>query len=260
MLQLVELWDSAVELLTLLSLVAHTSQFELHLEASVLRQALAHPNCQIRAGVCRLLGKLHPSRYLPSNVLRPDIFKGMVDVLHDSCVHVRRLSCAAVGHWLRYVSAFNLSGGDGSEAPGGGKEKGRRKHQWTCSETAGDLVNLDLGDDDRLKWREEIRRMAAMLAPLITDGDALTRRHCCAALGDLASVDGAVSSLCDKHLVSTLLQGACTDVDIAVRQAAIATLCLYSRDSPVHQVGDEHSLNTLHTLYTKKGNMKDSQI
>lgn len=243
MLRLVELWDSAVELLTLLSLIAHTSQFELHLEASVLRQALAHPNCQIRAGVCRLLGKSHPLRYLPSNVLRPDIFKGMVDVLHDSCVHVRRLSCAAVGRWLRCVSAFNLSG---SEAPGGGKEKGRRKHQWTCSETA-DLVHLDLDDDERLKWREEVRRTAAMLAPLITDGDALTRRRCCAALGDLASVDGAVSSLCDKGLVSTLLQGACTDVDFAVRQAAIATLCLYSRDSPAHQVG-EHSLNTLHTL------------
>lgn len=251
-LQLVELWDSTVELLTLLSLVAQSSQFELHLEASVLHQALAHTNCQIRAGVCRLLGKLHPLRYLPSNVLQPDIFKSVVDLLQDSCVHVRRLSCAAVGRWLRCMSALKLPGGEGGEESGGGREKGRRKHQWTCSETAGDLLILDLDDAERLKWRKEVRRAAALLAPLITNSDALTRRRCCAALGDLACVDGAASSLCDKRLVRALLQAACTDADSAVRQAAIATLCLYSRDSPVRQVGDEHSRNTLHTLFVPK--------
>lgn len=246
-LQLVELWDSAVELLTLLSLVAQSSQVELHLEASVLRQALAHTSCQVRAGVCRLLAKVHPSSYLPSNVLRPDIFKSMLNVLHDSCVHVRRLSCVAVARWLRCISALKLCGGEGSEASGGGKEKGRRRHQWTCSETPGDLVTLDLDDAERLKWREEVGRTAALLAPLTTNSDALTRRHCCAALGDLACVDGALSSLCDQRLVSGLLQAACTDADSAVRQAAIATLCVYSRDSAVHQVGD-----TLHTLFLNK--------
>lgn len=243
-LQLVELWDSAVELLTLFSLVAQSSQVQLHLEASVLHQALAHTNCQIRAGVCRLLGKLHPLRYLPSNVLRPDIFKSMLNVLHDSCVNVRRLSCLAVGCWLKCISALKLSGGGGSEASGGGKEKERCKHQWTCSETTGDLVTIDLDDAERLKWQEEVRRTAALLAPLTTNGDALTRRHCCAVLGDLACVDGALSSLCDERLVRGLLHAACTDADIAVRQAAIATLCLYSRDSAVHQVGD-----TRHTRF-----------
>lgn len=210
----------------------------------MLRQALAHTNCQIRTGVCRLLGTLHPFRCLPSNVLRPDIFKSMLDVLHDPCVHVRRSSCVAVSRWLRCISALKLSGGEGSEASGGGKEKGRRKHQWTCSEAPGDLATLDLDDAERLKWREEVGRTAALLAPLTTNGDALTRRHCCAALGDLACVDGALSSLRDERLVSGLLQAACTDADSAVRQVAIATLCVYSRDSTVHQVGD-----TLHTPF-----------
>eukprot|EP00066_Takifugu_rubripes_P020697 XP_011609963.1 PREDICTED: serine/threonine-protein kinase 36 [Takifugu rubripes] len=235
-LQPVELWDSAVELLTLLSLVAQSSQFELRLEAPVLHQALAHTNCRIRAGVCRLLGKFHPLRHLPSNVLRPDIFRSVLDVLHDSCVHVRRSSCVAVGRWLRCISALKLSGGEGGEASGGGREKGRRKHQWTCSETPGDSVTFHLDDAERLEWREEVGRTAALLAPLTANGDALTRRHCCAALGDLACVDGALSSLCDERLVSGLLQAACTDADSAVRQAAIATLCVYSRDSAVHQV------------------------
>lgn len=237
-LQPVELWDSAVDLLTLLSLVAQNSQFALHLDASVLLQALAHTNCQIRAGVCRLLGRLHPFRNLTSTIIQPDIFKGIVDVLHDFCVHVRRLSCKAVGRWLRCMSEFKIFGGEGSEASGRVKDKGHHKHRWTC-ETAADLQIIDLEDDERLKWREEVRRTVAMLAPLITDSDALTRRHCYAALGSLAYFDGTLSVLCDKDLVSALLQAACTDTNSTARQAAIATLCLYSRDNPVHQVCDE---------------------
>lgn len=159
----------------------------------------------------------------------------------------------AVGRWLRCISALQLSG-EVSEASGGGRERGRRKHQWTCGETAGDLVVIDLDDAERLKWREEVRRTAALLAPLTSNGDALTRRHCCAALGELACVDGALSSLCDERLVSGLLQAACTDADGAVREAAIATLCVYSRDSTVQQVV------TPYTLFYLNKNMTDSQI
>lgn len=235
MLQPVELWDSAVDLLTLLSLVAQSSQFELGLDAWVLLQALAHASCQIRAGVCRLLGRLHPLRNLTST--QPDIFKGMVDLLHDLCVHVRRLSCKAVGRWLRCMSEFLIFGG-------GARDRGPHPHRWTC-ETAADLQIIDLQDDQRLKWREEVRRTAAMLVSLTADSDALTRRHCYTALGSLAYVHGAVSTLCDQDLVGALLQAACTDASSTARQAAIATLSLYSRDDPVHQVGDEGSLSNL---------------
>lgn len=243
-LQPVELWDSAVDLLTLLSLVAQSSQLELHLDASVLLQALAHSSCQIRAGVCRLLGRLHPLSNFTPTVTQADIFKGIVDVLHDFCVHVRRLSCKAVGRWLRCVSELEIFGDEGSEASGRVKDKEHHKQRWT----AADLQITDLGDDERLKWQEQVRRTAAMLAPLITDSDALTRCHCYAALGSLAYFGGAVSVLCDKDVVGALLQAACADTDSTARQAAIATLCLYSRNNPVHQVGDEGSLSAFHPL------------
>lgn len=231
MLQPVELWDSAVDLLTLLALVAQSSQWELGLDAWVLLQALAHPSCQIRAGVCRLLGRLRPPRNLPST--QPDIFKGMVDLLRDLCVHVRRLSCKAVGRWLRCMSGFQIFGG-------GARASGPRTHRW-AREAAADLQMLDLEEDQRLQWRQEVSRTAAMLAPLAADSDALTRRHCYAALGSLAYVHGAVPALCDPDLVNALLQAACTDACSTARQAAIATLSLYSRDKLVHQVGDEGS-------------------
>lgn len=234
-LQPVELWDSAVGLLTLLSLVGQSSQFELQLDAAVLLQALAHTNCQIRAGVCRLLGRLHPFRKLTSDLTLPGIFRGMVDVLHDFCVHVRRLSCKAVGRWLSCVSEFKIFEGGASEA------SGHHKQRWGRQT---DLQIIDLEDDQRLKWREEVLRTAAMLAPLTTDSDVLTRRHCFAALGSLAHFNGAASALCDKALVSGLLQAACTDTNSTARHAAIATLCLYSRHEPVRQVGDDGGLST----------------
>lgn len=182
-LELVELWDSAAEFLTLLSLVAQNSQLELRLEAGTLLQALAHADCRIRSGACRLLGTLHPSRN--PHLLQPRLFKGLVDVLHDSCMHVRRLSCAAVGSWLRHVSELDLFG------RGGGW-----RHGWTCGEKAGGAEVEDLEeeeDEEKMEWREEVRRAAAALAPRVGEGDAVTRRRCCAALGELARAEGAAS-------------------------------------------------------------------
>lgn len=75
-----------------------------------------------------------------------------------------------------------------------------------------------------------------MLAPLITDPDALTRRHSCAALGNLVNVDGAVPMLLEEDVSSLLLRAACTDSHNSVRQAAIATLCLYSQQDAIRQV------------------------
>lgn len=257
-LQPVELWDCAVALLTLLSLVAQNCQFELRLEPSVLLQALAHTNCQIRAGVCRLLGRVRPLRILTSTAMQPEIFRGIVDVLQDSCVHVRRFSAKAAGHWLKCVSELQIFGGEGTEASARATDHGQHRHRWT-PEPAGDLQMLGLKGDERLEWREEVGRTAAMLAPLIADSDALTRRHCYAALGSLAYFDGAVSALCDRDLVSALLHAACTDTNSTARQAAIATLCLCGRDNAVHQVGDgAASAPSLHFLENRF--VRDSQI
>ncbi|CAK6953717.1 serine/threonine-protein kinase 36 [Scomber scombrus] len=242
------LWDPAVELITLLSQVArcspHPTCLQLYLEASVLHQALAHCYDQIRAATCRLLGNLDPFRPHTLSTLLPEIFKTMIDCLHDSCMPVRRMACRAVGNWLGHIAVqaglnMSLSSGKGSDTTGWGKEKGRDKHKCSHREAGGDMATIveqSVDDEERRRWTEEARRTATMLASLITDPDALTRRHCCAALGNLVNVDGAVSMLLEEDVSSLLLRTACTDSHNAVRQAAIATLCLYSQQDAIHQV------------------------
>ncbi|KAM9348904.1 serine/threonine-protein kinase 36 [Symphorus nematophorus] len=244
LLQLDVLWDAAVELLTLLSQVARCSpqhaRLQLHLEASVLYQALAHSHDQIRAATCRLLGNLDPFRPHTPHTLKPDIFKSMIVCLHDSCMPVRRMACRAVGSWLGYIAAgagfkMSRSNGKGSDTTGWGKEKS--KHKCSHSEAAGNFATItEKGVEDEEGWIEEATRTAPMLAALITDPDALTRRHCCAALGNLVNVDGAMSVLLEEDVSSLLLRAACTDSHNAVRQAAIATLRLYSEQDAIRQV------------------------
>ncbi|XP_070774102.1 serine/threonine-protein kinase 36 [Enoplosus armatus] len=244
LLQLDVLWDSAVELLTLLSQVARCSplpaRLQFHLEALVLHQAVAHSYDQIRAATCRLLGHLDPFRPPTLHTLQPDIFKSMIDCLHDSCLPVRRMACRAVGNWLGYIAAgagfkMGRSNGKGSDTTGWGEETEQSKH----SEAVGDLATIveqGVDDEEGHRWMEEARRTVAMLTPLITDPDALTRRHCCAALGNLVHVDAALSLLLEEDVSSLLLRAACTDSHNAVRQAAIATLCLYSERDAIRQV------------------------
>nr|XP_020454760.1 serine/threonine-protein kinase 36 [Monopterus albus] len=245
LLQLDVLWDSAVELLTLLSQVARCSTrpacLQLHLEASVLHQTLSHPHDQIRAATCRLLGNLDPFK---PPALQPDIFKSMKGCLHDSCLPVRRVACRAVGNWLGYIAAgagfkMGRSSGKGSDTTGWAKVKQENKHKWSHSEASGTVTTVvEQGVDDKEghQWIEEARSTAAMLGPLITDPDAHTRRHCCAALGNLVNVDGAVSLLLEEGVSSLLLRAACTDSHNAVRQAAIATLSLFSQQDTIRQV------------------------
>lgn len=246
LLQLDELWDSAVELLILLSQVARHSGghscLEVHLEATVLHQALAHSHGQVRAAACRLLGNLDPFRPPTLHTPHVDIFKSMIDCLHDSCVPVRRMASRAVGNWLGYfANGFKKyqSTGYGSDITVWGKEDEQNKHQCTYTETAGELATIieeGVGEEEGRRWTEEVRRTVAMLTPLITDPDALIRRHCCAALANLVNVDGAVSLLLENDVSGLLLRAACMDTHYAVRQAAIATLHLYCRQDTVRQV------------------------
>ncbi|XP_068456239.1 serine/threonine-protein kinase 36 isoform X2 [Clinocottus analis] len=241
LLQLDVLWDSAVELLTLLSQVARCSprpaHLRLYLEAPALHQALTHSYDQIRAATCRLLGHLDPFRHHTLDTLQPDTFKSLINCLHDSCTPVRRMACRAVGNWLGYIAAgarFNVgrSTAKGIDATGWGKGKAH-------NEATGDLAPIleqGLDDEEGRRWTEEARRTAAILTSLIADPDALTRRHCCAALGNLVHVDGAVSLLVAEDTSSSLLKAACMDSHNAVRQAAIATLCLYSEQDAIRQV------------------------
>ncbi|KAE8288281.1 hypothetical protein D5F01_LYC14343 [Larimichthys crocea] len=200
------LWDSAAELLTLLSQVARCSpqhsRLQVHVDALALQQALAHPHDPIRAAACRLLGSLNPLR---PPALQPDLFRSTIDCLHDSSTPVRRMACRAVGSWMGYMAVG-------------------RSNECSHSEAAGDLSTIaeqGLDEEDRRGWTQEARRTAAMLAPLISDPDALTRRHCCTALGNLVNVDGAAALLSQEDVFGKLLRAACSDSHNAVRQAAI---------------------------------------
>ncbi|KAF3705963.1 Serine/threonine-protein kinase 36 [Channa argus] len=236
LLQLDMSWDSAVELLTLLSQVGRCSAchawLHLCLEASVLHQVLNHSYDRVRAATCRLLATLDPFR--PPN-MQPEIFKIMIDCLRDSCLPVRRMACRAVGNWLGYVA----TGARFKRGRSNGQGSDFAKNKCSLTETLGDWateVEQGVANEESSRWLEEARRTVAMLVPLITDPDAHTRRHCCAALGNLVNVDGAVSLLLEKNATGLLLRVACTDSHNAVRQAAIATLCLYSQQDAIRQV------------------------
>lgn len=225
LLRLNVLWDSAVELLTLLSHVARCTsrptRLRVHVEVQVLQQALTHPYDQIRAATCRFLGNLE--LFTPSTADNPhlDVFKSMIDCLNDSCMAVRRMACRAVGNWLGYIAAeTGFKSGNSNNL----KEKKHNKRVCPRTEAAGE------------RWTQEARRTAAMLASLLTDPDAVIRRHCCAALGNLLKVDGAVSVLLEEDVSSALLRAACADSHTAVRQAAITSLSLYSQQDATRQV------------------------
>ncbi|XP_017287425.1 serine/threonine-protein kinase 36 isoform X2 [Kryptolebias marmoratus] len=230
------LWDSAVELLTLLSRVARctTRPACLRVRVEVLQQALTHPYDQIRAATCRFLGNVEP--FTPSAASRTqfDVFRRMIDCLNDPCTAVRRTVCRAVGNWLGFIAA---EAGFQSGNSNGSKEKKHKKHTGSRIEAAGDLVPATERRADMVeRWTQEARRTAAMLASLLSDPDAVTRRHCCAALGNLLNVDGAVSVLLEEDVCGLLLRTACTDSHDAVRQAAVATLSLYSQQDATQQV------------------------
>ncbi|XP_063340799.1 serine/threonine-protein kinase 36-like [Pelmatolapia mariae] len=229
LLQLEILWEAAVELLTLLSQIAHcpSCPLQLSVETSVLQHALAHSYEQIRAATCRFLGNLDPFRPLTQHTLKPDIFKAMINCLNDSCMPVRQVACRAVGNWLGYIAA-----GPHMDRP---SENGIYRENW-CIEKQQNKQTEQRTEEEERRWTHEARRTVAMLVTLICDPDALTRRHCCAALGNLLNVDGAISLLLEENVPGLLLRTACTDSHSAVRKAAIGSLYLYSQQDAMHQV------------------------
>uniref|UniRef100_A0A3Q2SSL6 non-specific serine/threonine protein kinase n=1 Tax=Fundulus heteroclitus TaxID=8078 RepID=A0A3Q2SSL6_FUNHE len=223
------LWDSAVELLNLLSQLARCSSLpgapRVRVEAALLRQALTHPCDQAREAACRLVGNLRPDE---AGALPADVFGHTAGCLGDPCSQVRRVACRAVGNWLGCVAAKSKTGSSGGGASGQSKRARPRS-----SRAGGDAA---AGEDERRRWTDEARRSAAALTRLLSDPDAVTRRHCCAALGNLVNVDGAASALDEEDVYASLLRAACTDSHGAVRQAATAALKL-CRDQDAMQQG-----------------------
>ncbi|KAJ3589088.1 hypothetical protein NHX12_009936 [Muraenolepis orangiensis] len=187
LLQTEPLWDSAAELLVLLAQVARhplggapPGRTRLHLDAPVLRRALAHPHERLRASACSLLGNLNPLGPGEAGpALGPSVFREMTDALRDPCIPVRRMAC--------WAEDIRESGG----------------------------------------WAEESARMVPLLLSLVTDPDALTRRHSCAALGNLgrAYEECGVSGAPEAEAFRP-----------ARRRAAVATLSVFSGREALRRV------------------------
>ncbi|XP_077402507.1 serine/threonine-protein kinase 36-like [Vanacampus margaritifer] len=212
-----ELGDSAVELLSLLYLIArfcpHSGGVQLQLDPSVWHRALTHAYDPIRAATCKVLGNLYPFR-LPN--LQLDIFKRMIDLLEDSNGRVRQAACLSVGKWLGYIA---VGAGPNTEWF---KVKGNDARKGSSDETG--------------LWLEEARATAATLASLTSDPNAHTRHHACVALGNLLHVQGAVPELREESVSRRLLRAACADSHNVVREAAMATLSLYIQQDGLQQV------------------------
>ncbi|XP_041750461.1 serine/threonine-protein kinase 36 isoform X2 [Coregonus clupeaformis] len=257
------LWGSAVELLTLLSQAARCSPRSrpstphLHLETAPLHQALAHPDDRVRSAACSLLGNLDP--FTPPNPpstsdpqrtrLQPAILRDIIGCLHDPSASVRRMACRAVGNWLGLIGKAGFrtrraSGREASIARITARDRKKGKPDKTVSSQSlvgarGDssttLKQQVADQEDGSGWVKEANGATTKLLSLITDPDALTRRHCCAALGNMAAVEGGVASLLEGDVPLLLLQAACTDSQHAVQRAAVTTLGLYSQQDALRQ-------------------------
>ncbi|KAL0993786.1 hypothetical protein UPYG_G00113920 [Umbra pygmaea] len=253
------LWGSAVELLTLLSQVARCSPRSqsstlpnLHLEPPLLHQALGHLDDRVRAAACSLLGNLNPFvPYSPGDPqwtqLKPALLREMIGCLSDPSPSVRRAACRAVGNWLGFIGEAGFTTGkangrESSSAPVTSLDRKKSKPDKTvCSQSLvgarpnSMLKQQDVHQEDSGGWVKEAIVATTRLLPLIADADTLTRRHCCAALGNIATVEGALALLLEGDVPRLLLQSACTDSQHTVRRAAVVTLGMYCQQEALRQ-------------------------
>ncbi|XP_077596333.1 serine/threonine-protein kinase 36 [Stigmatopora nigra] len=233
-----ELGDSAVELLSLLYLLTrfwpHSDHLHLQLEPTVLCQALTHSYGPVRAATCKILGNLYPFESLKMPSVQLGIFKSMINLLGDSDSLVQRAACLSVGKWLAYI-AFQTEFNTGRPSQSVShcfQVKDNDPSRGTGIALA--TKNEDYGDMSQ--WLEEARMTAAMLASLTSNPDAHTRLHACVALGNLVHIQDALPELLVKRVSRLLLRAACTDSYNVVREAAIATLSLYTQQDAIPQV------------------------
>ena len=249
LLQADALWDAAAELLVMLAQVARGSSPgpRLRLDAPVLHQALAHPHDRVRAAACSLLGSLNPFSPVGPPALGPGVFRELTDGLRDPCAPVRRTACRAVGNWLGFIREAGLDVGGGGERSGVDVESGS-----TAEEASSAALRHRGEPQEGSGWAEELTRTAPLLLSLVTDPDALTRRHSCAALGNLGGVHcgstpgtAEVAGAGEVDALRLLLAAACTDPNSEVRRTAIATLSAYSQREAQWRVIGPHVIDAM---------------
>ncbi|KAJ8386595.1 hypothetical protein AAFF_G00168270 [Aldrovandia affinis] len=238
--------SSAVELI---SLVSQTARFLLlppfsilYVDPSLLRLALTHTDDRVRAATCSLLGNLNP--LVPQSHCDPPLlplFHDMIGQLHGPCLAVRRAACRAVGNWLGLVGQDSRDGSELTKEAGGSftaEAKTKAGEKTASARPSGeDSASLSKArvEQEVDRWAESVQGAAPVLLPLLRDPDPLIRRHCCAALGNIAAINGGGVMLLQCDALNLLLQITCVDPQNAVRQAALTSLCLFSQQDILRQ-------------------------
>ncbi|TRY83964.1 hypothetical protein DNTS_006537 [Danionella cerebrum] len=227
LLQSEALCSCAVELLNLLSQIIRHPSFQPFftppVEISILRLALQHRDDGVRAASCGLLAHFGPSIRVIIDESKFAVFQDLLGCLRDPAPSVRRRACWAVGKWLCVM----------------GNTNNRYKNRAGMSELSvrDGLKRVDVGrDSEGDLWMQRAIEAACPLASLLSDTDHRIRQLCCEALADLASLSQAHGALVDADAPCLILQVVCNDSHHAVRQAAVATLHVFSQQNTLLQV------------------------
>uniref|UniRef100_W5M741 non-specific serine/threonine protein kinase n=1 Tax=Lepisosteus oculatus TaxID=7918 RepID=W5M741_LEPOC len=237
---------SAVELLSLISQAARCSLHPplpvLYVRPSLLRTAMDHPDDRVRAATCSLLGNISPlDARAPSGQLLPLLFQSLIEKLQDPSIQVRRSACRAVGNWVGLVGQAEshmenekprLHGAKPSMGTGPMKEG---RHLFTRTEREAGKRKGDDGTTGTAAWAELARGGVKALLLLSSEPDPVVRRHCCAALGNLAAIEGGRAALLQGDGPRLLLRIACTDSQPAVQLAALTGLRAFSQHDALRQ-------------------------
>nr|XP_015192821.1 PREDICTED: serine/threonine-protein kinase 36 isoform X2 [Lepisosteus oculatus] len=257
---------SAVELLSLISQAARCSLHPplpvLYVRPSLLRTAMDHPDDRVRAATCSLLGNISPlDARAPSGQLLPLLFQSLIEKLQDPSIQVRRSACRAVGNWVGLVGQAEshmenekprLHGAKPSMGTGPMKEG---RHLFTRTEREAGKRKGDVsktakgpgggkpargfpskdGTTGTAAWAELARGGVKALLLLSSEPDPVVRRHCCAALGNLAAIEGGRAALLQGDGPRLLLRIACTDSQPAVQLAALTGLRAFSQHDALRQ-------------------------
>ncbi|MBN3309511.1 STK36 kinase, partial [Amia calva] len=249
---------SAVELLSLVGQAARCSLCpelpQLYINPSLLRMAFRHPDNRVRAATCSLLGNISPlAAHTPAGQPFLMLFQDLIGQLQDQSLQVRRAACRAVGNWLGFIGqageqakALIVSEAQKENGQSGmkayrvtGATKGRAKGNGSkdpADAKPGKALPFREGADPEMeRWAELSRGAAMVLLPLLSEADPVIRRHCCAALGNLAGTGGGGALLLQFNGPRLLLQTACTDSHHAVQQAAITALRFFSQHDALRQ-------------------------
>ncbi|KAK1787804.1 hypothetical protein P4O66_016290 [Electrophorus voltai] len=207
----------------------------LPVDPALLNLALGHHDDGVRATACELLTRLRPNLgHFPAGVeTGPSLLRKLLSCLSDPAPSVRRSACRAAVKTLALIAHADLGPevSEGNWCVQKGVMGGRRG-------TVGGPVR---GSETRVVETEgegllEVVMGAASTAlSLLSDSDAVIRRHSCVVLGTMAVIDGCGLALISAGAPRQLQHVARGDSHHAVRRQAESALHAFSQQDTLQQ-------------------------